>query len=212
MTFIGAASANAQVNVTFDEGNGGLSSGEVSLATFDPGSTGGVTGGFHVLTGDVPGLGADPAVGGQGDPYLAVFGGETATFDFTSFAGGGLSQLGLDYGSADAFNIFTLFLTGGLVSSVTFNGDDIVALGSADGDQSSPRTNGRLTFFADAGTTITGLSLFSGGNSLETDNYGVTSAVPEAATWAMMLLGFGGIGFSMRRGRRSSRGGLLQAA
>jgi hypothetical protein len=27
-------------------------------------------------------------------------------------------------------------------------------------------------------------------------------AVPEPATWAMMLLGFGGIGFSMRRSRR----------
>jgi len=29
-----------------------------------------------------------------------------------------------------------------------------------------------------------------------------TAAVPEPATWAMMLLGFGGIGFAMRRRRR----------
>lgn len=29
------------------------------------------------------------------------------------------------------------------------------------------------------------------------------SAVPELATWAMMLIGFGGIGLAMRRGRRS---------
>jgi hypothetical protein len=29
-----------------------------------------------------------------------------------------------------------------------------------------------------------------------------TGAVPEPATWAMMLLGFGGIGFAMRRSRR----------
>jgi hypothetical protein len=29
-----------------------------------------------------------------------------------------------------------------------------------------------------------------------------TGAVPEPATWAMMLLGFGGIGFSLRRRRR----------
>jgi hypothetical protein len=27
--------------------------------------------------------------------------------------------------------------------------------------------------------------------------------VPEPATWALMLLGFGGIGFAMRRGRRN---------
>lgn len=31
-------------------------------------------------------------------------------------------------------------------------------------------------------------------------------AVPEPATWAMMLLGFGGIGYSMRRRRKTSTG------
>ena len=37
------------------------------------------------------------------------------------------------------------------------------------------------------------------------------NAVPEPATWAMMLLGFGGIGMAMRRGRKQS-GRLLQIA
>ena len=36
-------------------------------------------------------------------------------------------------------------------------------------------------------------------------------AVPEPATWAMMLLGFGGIGMAMRRGRRNSKA-LMQVA
>jgi hypothetical protein len=35
--------------------------------------------------------------------------------------------------------------------------------------------------------------------------------VPEPATWAMMLLGFGGIGMAMRRGRKQG-GRLLQIA
>ena len=35
--------------------------------------------------------------------------------------------------------------------------------------------------------------------------------VPEPATWAMMLLGFGGIGMAMRRGRKAN-GRLLQLA
>ncbi|MEO7411252.1 MAG: PEPxxWA-CTERM sorting domain-containing protein [Sphingomicrobium sp.] len=35
------------------------------------------------------------------------------------------------------------------------------------------------------------------------------AAVPEPATWAMMLLGFGAVGFSMRRNRRPA---LVQAA
>ena len=37
------------------------------------------------------------------------------------------------------------------------------------------------------------------------------AAVPEPATWAMMLLGFGGIGFSMRRKARRSNA-LMQVA
>jgi hypothetical protein len=36
-------------------------------------------------------------------------------------------------------------------------------------------------------------------------------AVPEAATWAMMLLGFGGIGMAMRRSRHRT-GALMQVA
>jgi hypothetical protein len=40
---------------------------------------------------------------------------------------------------------------------------------------------------------------------------GSVPAVPEPATWAMMLLGFGGIGASMRRARRSGSR-LLQVA
>ena len=38
----------------------------------------------------------------------------------------------------------------------------------------------------------------------------VTSAVPEPATWAMMLIGFGAVGYSLRR--RRSAGALPQAA
>jgi hypothetical protein len=37
------------------------------------------------------------------------------------------------------------------------------------------------------------------------------SGVPEPATWGMMLLGFAGIGFAMRRRSRSS-GALMQIA
>ncbi|QIK79100.1 PEP-CTERM sorting domain-containing protein [Sphingomonas piscis] len=212
-TVMSATAAQAQVTLTFNEGTGGLGAGEVSLATFDGDATtyGGVVGGV-VMTGS-NGNGADPAVGGQGDPYLSVLGGQTADFDFSGFSGGGLSQLGLDFGSADTYNLFTLFLTGAMVSSVQFTGQDIINAGNiADGNQTAGRTNGRLTFFADAGATITGLRLQSDANSLETDNYGVIASVPEPATWGMMLLGFGGIGAAMRRSRRSKSDARLQIA
>jgi hypothetical protein len=41
-------------------------------------------------------------------------------------------------------------------------------------------------------------------------SFAVTPNVPEPATWAMMLVGFGGIGFAMRRNRKSM--GLAQVA
>jgi len=37
-------------------------------------------------------------------------------------------------------------------------------------------------------------------------------SVPEPATWALMLLGFGGIGIALRRGRRRSKPALMQIA
>ena len=40
----------------------------------------------------------------------------------------------------------------------------------------------------------------------------VNSAVPEPATWALMLLGFGGMGFSMRRNRSRRRTLIAQIA
>lgn len=200
-----SAGASAQVVPTFNDGVGALSPGEVALATFNAGDNGGVTGGYIIQTGSNS-FGADPAVGDQGDPYLSVLGGQTASFDFTGF-NGGLSQLGLDYGSADTYNLFTLLLSGG--GTLSFTGQDLINIGTANGDQGSPRTNGRLTFFANPGVLITGLQLSSSQNSLETDNYGIIAAVPEPGTWAMMLLGFGAIGFSMRRSRKA---GLLQAA
>jgi hypothetical protein len=47
-----------------------------------------------------------------------------------------------------------------------------------------------------------------GGGFYSTPN--ATAAVPEPATWAMMLLGFGGVGFQMRRQRR--KGSFLTQA
>jgi hypothetical protein len=204
-----AGAASAQVTPTFTDGVGALSPGETAFATFNAGDNGGVTGGYIIQTGS-NGSGADPAVGDQGDPYLSVLGGQTAFFNFAGFAGGGLSQLGLDYGSADWYNTFELLLSGG--GSLVFTGQSLINVGTANGDQGAARTNGRLTFAADAGTVITGLNLSSSQNSLETDNYGVIAAVPEPSTWAMMLFGFAGIGFSLRRGRKSKKATLPQLA
>jgi hypothetical protein len=50
------------------------------------------------------------------------------------------------------------------------------------------------------------LSVFGGINNGVRVSTGAltTGAVPEPATWAMMLIGFGGIGFAMRRQRKAA--------
>jgi hypothetical protein len=201
--FIGVAAtlaiapvANAVVIVNFDDGKGGLSAGETSFATFSPGSLGGVTGSGFVIQSGNTSIGADPAVGGQGDPYIAVQTDGVANFSFAGLTGGGVSQVGLDYGSADTYNYFTLAFADG--TSQTFSGQSVIDVGIADGNQGSSRTNGRLTF-ASTDSLITQFTLGSTGIALEADNIGVLSAVPEPSTWAMLLIGFGAIGAGMRR-------------
>ena len=74
------------------------------------------------------------------------------------------------------------------------------------------------TVFADFSNGLRGTGQLVGINgNLDASQFVITaltpipSAVPEPGTWAMMLLGFGGIGFAVRRDRRSKRG-QLQAA
>lgn len=66
---------------------------------------------------------------------------------------------------------------------------------------------------SNAGTTGSNLQLFVAKNSERQDMlFWTSSAVPEPGTWAMMLLGFGAIGWQLRRRRSSSSLALAQAA
>jgi len=101
------------------------------------------------------------------------------------------------------------------------NGQGGVCTGSGGGlDQGDTSALGTLTLrFASAPAGgLLSLSHFVDRYQSIEGVRGVTSAVgrqtppmvPEPATWAMMLLGFGGIGMAMRRGRKDGR--LLQVA
>jgi hypothetical protein len=188
-----APSAQAATNITFTPGVGGLTAGQTLLAGFtNMSDAAGVTGsGFDIHVG-TDSNGADPAVDGTGDPYLSVLGGGTANFTF-----GGLTQLGFDYGSADLYNQLVLIFSSG--PNESYNGSALINGGVANGNQIAPATNGRITITPDAGRSIVGMQLTSSANSFEIDNLGAIRAVPEPATWAMMLIGFGGVGYAMRR-------------
>jgi hypothetical protein len=95
---------------------------------------------------------------------------------------------------------FNLFNAQGSTSSVLIS----VNGGAA---QSFALGNGENFFnvFATGSDVITSIAFDTNGvgvndlRQVRLGDFGTTSAVPEPATWAMMFLGFGGLGYAMRR-------------
>jgi hypothetical protein len=91
-------------------------------------------------------------------------------------------------------------------------GDGNVSLSNISNDSSLMTHAATLLHNADVlsngGTTGSNLNLYVAENSDKQDML-FWSAVPEPSTWAMMLLGFGVIGFSMRRRNKSLPSALL---
>ncbi|WP_419815178.1 PEPxxWA-CTERM sorting domain-containing protein [Glacieibacterium sp.] len=146
--------------------------------------------GFGYYTGSTANVAAAPF--GDSTQYFAVRGGGTATITLPS----ALRSFSMYVGSVDFYNSVTLTLAGG--GTQTFTGTTLP--GGEDGNQTSGNTNRRYFFVADAGERITGLTLSSGQNSFEIDNL-ATGAVPEPATWALMIAGIGMVGVAQRRRR-----------
>lgn len=110
------------------------------------------------------------------------------------------------WGSIDTYNKVDVLGVGG-TSILTVTGSQIQP---ANGDRASGNTNQRVTFRAGTNETITGLRLTSTGVAFEIDDlFGIAgsgsgSTVPEPSSWAMLIAGFGLVGFASRR-RGSAR-------
>ena len=144
-------------------------------------------------------LRAQPA--GSTGGYGAVGPGDaeaSAVLDLSSF--GPIQSISFLWGSIDDFN--TLDVLG---TSAVFHGGD-ADLNPANGDQVAPGSNRlvTLTFSGDDIFNVTGLRFSATGNAFEFDNVNVTpAAVPEPASWALMLGGFALTGMALRGSRRS---------
>jgi hypothetical protein len=133
------------------------------------------------------GSGAQP-LGTTGN-YLSVLGSGSEIVTFaptTSFS--------FFWGSIDNFNTLVVDTSQG---NETFTGSSIATLFSGEGVQATgcqvqTNCNRYFTFTDGNGGSITGFTMSSSTNSFEITNI---SAVPEASTWAMMVLGFLGLGF-----------------
>jgi hypothetical protein len=201
-----AAVPAAAVTVTTAPGapDPGMAAGERLLVSFDTANAAGVTnvtsGNVITAAGSIGGVRAAPAGTPVGNVYQSIGNGGSSTFDFSQFtAGRGLTSASFYWGSVDAFNFVDLLGPGGTVVR-TISGAN---LPQSNGDQGAALTN-RRAFFTFAPTeTVTALRLRSTGNAFEFDNISA-APVPEPASWAMLIIGFGMIGAAMRRPRRNA--------
>jgi hypothetical protein len=183
-----AGSANAATQ--FDPGVSAPTAGFTIVNEFTSMAGIACTGTCKILTGTTSD-GAAPA-NSDGSSYLSVLAMSTATITFAQ----PVSAFQFDWGSVDTYNTLTINGSG---QQIIIPGSGVFTNTPGNGNQSAINTNGLFTVTADPGQYFTSITLASRENSFEIDKLAVKPAVPEPATWAMMLVGFGGVGFAMRR-------------
>lgn len=154
-----------------------------------------ISGQYQIFSGYNPPNSAAPA--GDSSSYLAVPGSGYngfATIDFTNYLSvEDITGFNFYWGSIDTGNRLAIVTSGG---TYTFTGADIIASGY--GSTTSPTANQRVEFALASGETLQQLRLYSDRPAFEIDDFAVV-AVPEPASWAFMIAGFGLVGFTLRR-------------
>jgi hypothetical protein len=125
---------------------------------------------------------------------MAILGGRSETLKFSHQ----MDIFGLYWGSIDTYNSVEFLLKGAQVGA-TIKGSDLAAPIAATGNQLGPDSNAYITF---SNLLFDEVILSSSANSFEFTN--VAAAAPEPATWAMMILGFVGVGFMAYRRKNTS--------
>ncbi|WP_166430450.1 PEPxxWA-CTERM sorting domain-containing protein [Polymorphobacter arshaanensis] len=169
----------------------GPAPGQTMLVSFDtPLPTGYALSGDYGIVSGSSGAAATPAT-------------DTSKYFYVSSAlGSGIAKLttpslksvSFYWGSVDNYNFVDVLGAGG-TTLFTLAGSSLPA---ANGNQFISSTNRRVSFDAGAGEAITGLRFRSTGVAFELDSI-AGAAVPEPASWMLMIIGFGMIGAASRR-------------
>lgn len=198
----GSASAAVTVSTTtsgtdpaFDPGFGSQS----LIYDFDglAPAGGNLTGDFALdVAPGTPGQSAAPSGTPAGTRFLTVPT-SASSGAATLRLGGNYKYVSFYWGSIDDYNTLEVLDSGGN-TLFTVTGAGLPAPVAANGNQTAPTSNRRVFFASDA-VNIAGFRMTSTQFAFEIDT--VAGAVPEPATWAMMVGGFGMMGFAARRRR-----------
>lgn len=156
-----------------------------------PLGTDSATGNVRTFQSNVSGqaIGPIPKVG----TFLAI-GNGAYTINFGS---GGVQFLSFLMGGLDSYNTVTLNLRN--AGSVVLSGLQIIGGGAIPPGTGSFGLTGRVSYDFQGQDALTSIVFSSSQAAFEIDE--IAAAVPEPATWLMMLLGFGIAGYSLRRRR-----------
>lgn len=198
ITALLSAAAASAVTVTSAPGapDPGPFAGQKLVVTFDTANAMGYSfdGNIHTATSSSSSA-AEPA-------------GDTTTFGYISSAfepststltTPGVKSISFYWGSIDTFNSVDVLGAGGKTLKTIVGG----SIPPANGNQMASDTNRRVDITAGAGETITGLRFKSTGVAFEFDNF-AAGAVPEPASWALFIGGFGMVGAASRRRRMAT--------
>jgi hypothetical protein len=197
---LGAVTTGASAAVNFSSPNpydtNGVGTNESIVWDFD-----GVANSNFTYTGGVyanasPGWVAPPA--NDGTNFGAAELNDSSTFSVKT---GKFDSLSFYLGSLDNYNTISFYSGATLVKAYT--GDLLTIPNPANGDQGAGDTNRRYFFTFGAADDVNRVVFSSSAPAFEFDSIAAAvSAVPEPKTWAMMIFGFGFIGFMLRNGRR----------
>ncbi len=187
-------------------GAGGTATGQ----QFTPGQGSGVyaeskTGDVRIQPGsqNQTGVAFNPDVPNGNDNYLSI---ENGTFNVA--LGAGVQVFSFVLGTLDNYNSVTLtfadsstlLLSGlGIISGAANN----TAAGAA---PASFGQTGRVTYDLGGQSAITNIAFTSTQAAFEIDD--LAAAAPEPAAWALMILGFGLVGYQLRSRRRKPPGSV----
>lgn len=199
---LGACTTAASAAVTFTSPNpydtNGYGLGESLVWDFDSVADPNFSYFGPVLPFSIPGVAAAPA--GDATLYGFAYPGIDATFQVNS---GSFDSLSFYLGSLDSYNTISFYSGATLIDS--FTGSDLTIPNPANGNQAAGDTNRRYFFTFGTADNVNRVVFNTTLPAFEFDDIAAAvSTVPEPSSWMMMILGFGLIGFMLRKDRRSA--------